>query len=51
MKKGIVVFCAAVVMLVIIALIPKGVDEITHAVVNPNNGDIAFGYSRREANS
>ena len=44
MKKGIVIFCAAVVMLVIIALIPKGVDEITHAVVNPNNGDIAFCY-------
>lgn len=44
MKKGIVIFCAAVVTLVIIALIPKGVDEITHAVVNPNNGDIAFCY-------
>lgn len=43
-KKILAILCICIVGILIIALIPKEVDEITNAVVNPNNGDIAFCY-------
>ena len=43
-KRLKIIICLCVVSLIIIALIPKNVDEISNAVVNDNNGDIAFSY-------
>ena len=43
-KNIALLLCANMIGLIIIAIIPKNVDEITNAVVNPNNGDIAFSY-------
>ncbi|MBR2342745.1 MAG: hypothetical protein IKA64_00655 [Clostridia bacterium] len=45
MKKYVVLFCAIVIGLIIIALIPKNADRISNAVVNVENGDIAFCYT------
>ena len=42
--KGILLFCISVIGLLIIAIIPKNVVTISNAVVNENNGDIAFCY-------
>jgi len=43
-KKYIFIFCACILGLLIIILIPKNVDEINDAVVNHTNGDIAICY-------
>lgn len=43
-KKIALILCATIIGLSIIVIIPKDIDEITNAVVNSNNGDIAFSY-------
>ena len=43
-KKAIFILVVCIIGLLIIALIPKEADEITNAVVNSNNGDVAFSY-------
>ena len=43
-KRVIIIICACIIGLSAIFLIPKGVDEITNAVINTENGDIAFCY-------
>lgn len=43
-RKVILLFCAGIIALLIIAIIPKNAVTISNAVVNENNGDIAFCY-------
>ena len=43
-KKTGVIICCCVIVIIIIALIPHNVNTVQNAVVNPDNGDIAFSY-------
>ena len=41
-KKIVLILIGAILMLAIIAIIPKDVNAVLNAAVNPENGDIAF---------
>ena len=43
-NKAVIILCVCAIGILIIALIPKNVDKITNAVVNTENGDVAFCY-------
>ena len=43
-KKTIIILCGCLIGLFIIAIIPKDIVDLSCAVVNPNNGDIAISY-------
>ena len=43
-KKTLFLLCVCIIGIVIVTLLPRNVDVITNAVVNSENGDIAFCY-------
>ena len=43
-KKAVVLICAFAIMIPLFILLPKEANEVTNAIVNTENGDIAFCY-------